>query len=126
MQRLGWRLVFTAASLEHLAERDIEADDVVDAVFGRYGLPRVRRGGRGAGTRWFVVAPLTGGGLLTCVLRAAQQRDLEQEDVFVVPAASEAALEFEPSMRLCVSAWVSAPDEVRSYHAWRRSKGGRK
>jgi len=56
MQRLGWRLVFTAASPEHLAERDIEADDVVDAVFGRYGLPRVRRGGRGAGTRWFVVA----------------------------------------------------------------------
>lgn len=126
MQLLGWTLVFTAASLEHLAEREIEADDVADAVFGHYGLARVRRGGRGTWTRWFVVAPLAHGEFLTCVLRAAQPRDLNEEGVFVVPAASEAGqrLEFDPSMRLCVSARVSAPDEVRRYRAWRRSKGG--
>jgi hypothetical protein len=126
MQRLDWTLVFTAASLEHLAEREIDADDVADAVFGRHGLARVRRGGRGVGTRWFVVAPLAHGEFLTCVLRAVQQRDLDEEGVFVVPLASEAGqpLEFDQSMRLCVSARVSAPDEVRSYRAWRRSKGG--
>jgi hypothetical protein len=125
MQRLDWTLVFTAANLEHLAERDIDADDVADAVFGRYGLARVRRG---VGTRWFVVAPLAHGEFLTCVLRAVQPRDLDEEGVFVVPLGSGAgrALEFDQSMRLCVSARVSAPDEVRSYRAWRRSKGGRR
>jgi hypothetical protein len=128
MQKLGWTLVFTAASLEHLAEREIEADDVADAVFGHNGLARVRRGGRGARTRWFVVAPLAHGEFLTCVLRAAQPRDLDKEGVFVVPPTSEAGqrLEFDASMRLCVSARVSAPDEVRSYRAWWRSKGGRR
>lgn len=35
---LHWTLVFTAASLEHLAERDIDAEDVADAVFGQYGV----------------------------------------------------------------------------------------
>ena len=54
MQRLGWTLVFTAASFEHLAERDIDADDVADTVFGRHGPARVRRGGRGVRLRWFV------------------------------------------------------------------------
>jgi hypothetical protein len=37
MQRLRWSLVFTQFSLEHLAERDIDADDVADVVFARYG-----------------------------------------------------------------------------------------
>ncbi len=83
MQRLGWTLVFTAASLEHLAERDIDADDVADAVFGRHGLARVRRGGRGTRTRWFVVAPLADGAFLTCVLRAAEPRDLDEEGVLL-------------------------------------------
>jgi hypothetical protein len=32
MQMLGWTLIFTASSLEHLAEREIDADDVADAV----------------------------------------------------------------------------------------------
>lgn len=125
---LGWTLVFTAASLEHLAERDIDADDVADAVFGRDGMARIRRGGRGARTRWFVVAPSADGEFLTCVLRAAQPRDLHEEGVFVVPATNETGerLEFDPSMRLCVSARVSAPDEVRSYRTWLRSKGGRR
>jgi hypothetical protein len=53
-----WTLVFTAASLEHLAERNVEATDVVDAVYGRHGSARVRRAGRGARQRWFVIAPL--------------------------------------------------------------------
>jgi hypothetical protein len=127
MQVLGWTLVFTAASLEHLAERDVDADDVADAVFGRYGLARIRRGGRGARTRWFVVSPLAHGEFLTCVLRAAEPRDLDEEGVFLVPHASKGEqLEFDFSMRLCVSARVSAPDEVRSYRQWRRSKGGRR
>lgn len=69
MQKLGWTLVFTAASLEHLAERNLEADDVADAVFSRYGLARVRRAGRGTATRWFIVAPLDGGEFLTCARR---------------------------------------------------------
>jgi len=122
---MGWTLVFTAASLEHLAERDIDADDVADAVFGRHGRTRVRRGGRGSRTRWFVVAPLADGEFLTCVLRAAQPRDLEEEGVFVMPPPSETTqgLKFDESMRLCVSARVSVPDEVRSYRAWRRRKG---
>jgi hypothetical protein len=36
MPRAGvyWTLVFTAASLEHLAERNIDAVDVVGAVYG--------------------------------------------------------------------------------------------
>ena len=127
MQLLGWTLVFTTASLEHLAERDIDADDVADAVFGRHGLARVRRGGRGAQTRWFVVAPLADGEFLTCVLRAAQPRDLDEEGVFVLPHKGEREqLEFDASMRLCVSARVSAPDEVRSYCSWRRAKGERR
>ena len=29
--------MFTQFSLEHLAERDIDADDVADVVFARYG-----------------------------------------------------------------------------------------
>lgn len=117
--------MFTAASLEHLAEREIETDDVADAVFGRWGLARVRRGGRGARPRWFVVAPSANGEFLTCVLRAAQPRDLHTDGVFVVPPMSEGGQprEFDQSMRLCVSARVSAPDEVRSYRAWRRGKG---
>jgi hypothetical protein len=126
MQTLGWTLVFTAASLEHLAEREIDAEDVADAVFGGHGLARVRRGGRGSRTRWFVVAPLAHGEFLTCVLRAAEPRDLEEEGVFVMQPASRAGQrrEFDASMRLCVSARVSASDEVRSYRAWRRGKGG--
>ena len=125
MQMLGWALVFTAASLEHLAERDIDADDVADAVFGRHGLARIRRGGRGTRTRWFVVAPLGDGEFLTCVLRAAQPRDLEEAGVFVMQPAGERVqrLKFEASMRLCVSARVSAPDEIRNYRTWRRGKG---
>ncbi len=128
MQVLGWTLVFTSASLEHLAEREVEADDVADSIFGHYGLARVRRSGRGIRTRWFVIAPLAHGEFLTCVLRAAQPRDLAAEGVFLVPDTSEAGqgLEFDQSMRLCVSARVSAPDEVRSYRAWRRGKGGRR
>jgi len=124
MQKVGWTLVFTAASLEHLAEREID-DDVADAVFGRFGLARVRRGGRAAGTRWFVVAPLDDGEFLTCVLRAAEPRDLHEAGVFVMQPTSKVGdkMEFDPSMRLCVSARVSAPDEIRSYRAWRRGKG---
>ena len=127
MQMLGWTLVFTAASLEHLAERDIDADDVADAVFGRHGLARVRRAGRGNRTRWFVVAPLADGEFLTCVLRAAEPRDLEEDGVFVMQTASKTDqhLIFDASMRLCVSARVSASDEIRSYRAWRRGKGRR-
>ena len=121
---LGWTLVFTASSLEHLAERDTDADDVADAVFGRHGLARVRRSGRGRRTRWFVVAPLGNGEFLTCVLRAAEPRDLDEEGVFVMQPESEAGeqLKFDASMRLCVSARVSAPDEVRSYRTWRRGR----
>src|SRR6266496_3749379 len=44
-----WTLVFTAASLEHLGERNIEAVDVADAVYGRHGPARVRGAGRGGG-----------------------------------------------------------------------------
>ena len=103
---LYWTLVFTAASIEHLAQRNIEAEDVADAVFGYYGTARVRKGGRGQRTRWFVVAPLAGGELLTCVLREATLRDLEAEGVFVLPATGvpERPGEFRKSMRLCVSA----------------------
>ncbi len=69
--------------------------------------------GRGARTRWFVVAPLAHGEFLTCVLRAAGPRDLNEEGVFVVPPGTKGErLEFDPSMRLCVSARVSAPNEV--------------
>src|SRR5437870_4453522 len=83
--RLYWTFVFTDDSLEHLAERGIDADDVADAVFGRHGPARLRRGGRGKSARWFVVAPLAGGALLTRVLRAAMLRDLEAKGAFVIP-----------------------------------------
>ena len=63
--RVHWTLVFTAASLEHLAERQIEAADVVEAVYGQHGPARVRRAGRGDRQRWFVIAPLESGELLT-------------------------------------------------------------
>jgi hypothetical protein len=46
--RVYWTLVFTAASLAHLAERNVEATDVADALYGRNGPARVRRAGRGA------------------------------------------------------------------------------
>jgi hypothetical protein len=125
--RVYWTLVFTDNSLEHLAERGIDADDVADTVFGRHGPTRVRHGGSGKNERWFVVGPLADGLLLTCVLRAAKPRDLEAEGAFVVPPMGlpEDPASFTESMRLCVSARVSDDDEARSYRAWRRSKGGR-
>jgi len=79
-----WTLVFTAASAEHLAERNIEAVDVVAAVYGRHGPACVRRTGRGVGLRLFVMAPLDTGELLTCVLRVASPRDLSAEGAFVI------------------------------------------
>jgi len=125
--RVYWTLVFTATSLEHLAERNIEAADVVDAVYGRNGPARVRRAGRGARQRWFVIAPLDSGELLTCVLRAARPRDLNAEGVFVISSVGrpEPPGKFDSSMRLCVSARVSDEDETRSYRRWRGGKGGR-
>lgn len=124
---LHWTLIFSDASLEHLGERGIDAQDVADAVFGRHRRARVRRGGRGVRERWFVVAPLAEGEMLTCVLRAAVPRDLEQEGAFVIPPAGIPTLldAFRESMRLCVSARMSDDDEVRSYRAWKRSKGDR-
>jgi hypothetical protein len=123
---LHWTLVFTAASLEHLAERDMAAEEVAEAVFGRYGAARVRKVGRGQRLRWLVVAPLEGGELLSCVLRAARPRDLTAEGAFVVPVTGvpEEPGAFKTSMRLCVSARLADADETRSYRAWRRSKGG--
>lgn len=125
--RVYWTLVFTAASLEHLAERNIVAADVADAVYGRNGLARVRRAGRGARQRWFVVAPLDTGELLTCVFRAARPQDLEAEGALVISSAGrqEPPSKFDSSMRFCVSARVSDDDEVRSYRRWRGGKGDR-
>jgi hypothetical protein len=110
-----------------LAERNVEAADVVDAVYGQHGAARVRRTAAGAHQRWFVVAPLEGGELLTCVFRAALPRDLKAEGAFVVSAAGlpEAPGEFDSSMRLCVSARMADPDEIRGYRRWRGNKGGR-
>jgi hypothetical protein len=121
-----WTLVFTAASLEHLAERNVEAADVTGAVYGRHGPARVRRGGRGGRERWFVVAPLENGELLTCVFRAARPQDLDSEGAFVVSSTGRQLSpdKFESSMRLCVSARVSDQDEIRSYRRWREGKGG--
>src|SRR6266545_5840857 len=112
--RLYWTLVFTDDSLEHLAERGIDADDVAEAVFGRHGPIRVRHRGRGKHERWFVVAPLAGGQLLTCVLRTAEPRDLEAEGAFMIPPAGlpEDPASLTKSMRLCVSARVSDEDEA--------------
>ena len=109
-----WTLVFTAASLEHLAERNVEAADVTGAVYGRHGPVRVRRGGRGGRERWFVVAPLESGELLTCVL------------AFVVSSTGrqQPPGKFDASIRLCVSARVADEDEARSYRRWRGGKGG--
>ena len=94
--------MFTPSSVEHLTERDIDADDVADVVFARYGPVRVRRGGRGECTRWFIVAPLSGGELMTCVLRVARSHDLDSKDAFVFPAPSGAGKhpDFNRSMRV--------------------------
>ncbi len=125
--QVHWTLVFTAASLEHLAERDVDAPDVVDAVYGRYGPVRVRRTGRGARERWFIVAPLEDGELLTCVFRAALLRDLNAAGSFVLTAAGrrEPSAKVDSSMKLCVSARLSDQDEIRGYRRWRQDKGGR-
>ena len=125
--RLFWTLVFTDSSLQHLAERGIDEDDVAESVFRQHGAVRVRRAGRGSSERWFVVAPSADGQLITCVLRAAEPRDLEADGAFVIPPMGlpEQPGKFRDSMRLCVSARVSDHDEVRSYRAWQRSKGGR-
>lgn len=121
-----WTLVCTTASLAHLAERDIGAEDVADAVCSRYGPAQVRTSGRGAQTRWFVVAPLADGALVTGVLREALPRDLRAEGAFVVPATGilEYPGEFRQTMRLCVSARLAAADERRSSRTWRQGKGG--
>src|SRR5438094_6385155 len=121
-----WTLVFTAANLEHLAERNVEAADVTNAVYGEHGAARVRRSGSGARRRWFVVAPLEDGELLTCVFRAALVRDLNAAGAFVLTAAGlrEPPGQVDSSMRLCVSARLSDPDEIRSYRRWRQNKGG--
>src|SRR2546426_4270483 len=104
--QVHWTLVFTAASLDHLAERNVDAADIVDAVYGRHGPARVRRAGRGSRQRWFVIAPLEDAELLTCVLRAARPRDLNAVGAFVVSAAGLPASpgQFDSSMRLCISA----------------------
>jgi hypothetical protein len=124
--RAHWTLVFTEASLEHLAERNIEAAEVADAVYGEYGPARVRRAHRGDRQRWFVVAPLESGELLTCVFRAAHSRDRLMPGVFVLSREGERDVptRLDSSTRLCVSARVSDPDEVRAYRRWRRQKGG--
>lgn len=124
---LRWTLVFTPASLEHLAERSIDADDVADVVFGRYGTTRVRRSGRGHRTRWVVIAPLAGGELLTCVLREATPRDLSARGAFILSATgiSEKPGPFKQSMRLTVSARLAEMDEIRSYRSWQYRKGNR-
>jgi hypothetical protein len=123
---LHWTLVFTDSSLSHLAERGIDEFDVADAVFGRHGAVRVRRGGRGRSERWFMVAPVEEGELLTCVLRAAAPRDLEAEGAFVIPQGGvpEEPGAFRETMKLCVSARVADDDEARSYREWRTKKGG--
>src|SRR5438093_7836466 len=125
--QVHWTLVFTAASLDHLAERNVEAADVVDSVYGRHGPARVRRAGRGSRQRWFVVAPLEDGELLTCVFRVALPRDLSAAGAFVVSLEGlpEPPGRFDASMRLCVSARIADPDEVRRYRRWREGKGGR-
>src|SRR2546426_9585718 len=85
-----FRSVFTAANLEHLAERNVEAADVTNAVYGEHGAARVRRSGSGARRRWFVVAPLEDGKLLTCVFRTALPRDLKAEGALGISAARAA------------------------------------
>ena len=86
---------------------------MANAVFGEYGAAFVRRIGSGRDLRWLIIAPLEDEGLLSCVLRAAEPRDLEAEGAFVVPATGipEEPTAFSPTMRLCVSARMSAPDE---------------
>jgi hypothetical protein len=73
------------------------------------------------------VAPLSVGALMTCVLRVARSHDLDSKDAFVIPALGGAGKrpDFNRSTRVCVSARMSEADEVRSYLAWRRSKGER-
>jgi hypothetical protein len=75
--------------------------------------------------RWFVIAPVDTGELLTCVLRVAFPRDLSAEGAFVIASEGlpEAPGPFDTSMRLCVSARVAMEDEERSYRRWRESKG---
>jgi len=94
--------------------------------YGRHGPARVRRTGRGARERWFVVAPLEDGELLTCVFRVALVRDLNAAGAFVLTAegSREPPGQVDSSMRLCVSARLSDRDEVRSYRRWRQDKGG--
>lgn len=101
-------------SLEHLAERNIGARDVLDAVYGRHGVARVRTLGRGRRQRWVVVAPLEGGEFVTCVVRAALSRDLDAEGAFVVSSSGRSGHPgpFHASMRFCVSARVADDDEV--------------
>jgi len=123
--QLHWLLVFTTDSLEHLEERDIDADDVADAVFGRFGTVRVRRAGTGVRTRWFVIGPVRGGALLTCVFRMVEPRDLLARGVFALTPGNvlDQPLVLTASMRMCVSARMSDRDEIRSYRAWRKAKG---
>jgi hypothetical protein len=125
--QVRWTLVFTTASLDHLAERNTDAADVADAVYGRHGPVRIRRTGRGSDERWFVVAPVEAGELLTCVFRAVRARDLSAAGAFVVSETglSESPTQLDSSMRLCVSARISDEDERRSYRRWRGKKGGR-
>lgn len=68
---------------------------------------------------------LEGGELLSCVLREAIPRNLAAEGAFVISGTGvqQEPGEFTTSMRLCVSARLADADEVRSYRAWRRSKG---
>src|SRR2546428_13721104 len=113
--QVHWTLVFTAASLDHLAERNVEAADVVHAVYGRHGPARVRRTGRGARERWFVVAPLEDGELLTCVFRVALGRALNAAGAVVLTAdgSRDPPGQVDSSMRLCVMSRLSDRDEGR-------------
>jgi hypothetical protein len=50
---------------------------------------------------------------MTCVLRVACSHDLDSKDAFVIPTAggTEKRPDFNRSMRVCVSARISAADE---------------
>lgn len=114
--------MFTADNIEHLANRSIEPDDVAEIVFGVHGRALVRREGRGARERWLITGPVEIGQLVTCVFRTAAQRDLEAIDAFSIPPMAISAIELGTGVKVCVTGWVSVPDEIRLYKARFRRK----
>lgn len=120
-----WKLVSTEASLEYLAERNMDVGDVADVVFGSRGTPRVRKGKRPKGTLvcdcsfcWRRVSHL-------CVTRSDSSLSCCRRRIHIASKRNSGGTwTFQAVDAFTVSARSPDTGEIRSYRSWLHRKGG--